>query len=180
VPELSAGSYRVEWRGMAGAAVTAWSFSEVGHASESAVLRAALALHLVAVLFWTASLRPLRLAALRRPPAEAADLAERFGRIAMAAVGVLAVAGLVIAALLLGSPGAVLGTAYGLTLALKALLVAGVLALAARHKLALVPSLAAADPEAGRRLARSIRLERGLMAAVFLATAVLTTVTAPP
>jgi putative copper export protein len=172
------------WRvaaGVAGAGAVAWSFASVGHTSDGHwLLPAALVLHLLAVLFWAGSLWPLARAARDLPPAEAAAAAERFGRVAMAAVGVLAVAGVVMAALLLGSVGALLGTAYGLTLGLKVLLVAGVLALAARHKLALVPGLAAADPGAGPRLARSIRLEAGLMEAVFLATAVLTTSTTPP
>jgi len=171
------------WRGaagLAGAATVAWSFALVGHASDSVPLHAALALHLLAVFFWAGSLRPLARAATGMPSAEAARLAERFGRIAMAAVGLLAVAGVVMAALLLGSVGALFGTAYGLTLGAKLLLVAGVLALAARHKLAIVPALRSGDAGAGARLARSIAVEAALMAGVFLATALLTTITTPP
>lgn len=171
------------WRlgaGIAGAAAVVWSFSLVGHTSDSALLQAALGVHLLAVLFWAGSLWPLGVAARRLPAAEAAALAERFGRIAMAAVGVLVLAGVVVAAFLVGSPGALVGTAYGVTLGVKMLLVLGVLGLAARHRTALVPSLAAGAPDAGPRLARSIRLEAALMLGVFLATAVLTTLTTPP
>jgi putative copper resistance protein D len=164
----------------AGAAAVAWSFSRVGHASGDAARQAALTLHLLAVLFWAGSLWPLALTAWRDPPGRAADRAERFGALAMAAVAALLLAGGVLAALLLGSLAALGGTDYGLALALKAALAAGALAFGARHRLALVPALRAGAPGAGPRLARSIGLETGLIGGVLLATAALTTVMTPP
>ena len=166
--------------GLAGAFALAWSFSVVGHVSTLPRNWAVATLaHLAMAALWIGALWPLRTMARSGDPG-AGPAAERFGRVAVWAVGVLAVAGAALAWRLLGGPGALFTTSYGWTLLVKLAVVAGLLGLAARNKLRLSPALAAGDPAAGRRLARSIEWEVAAVAAILVLTAVLTIVTPLP
>jgi putative copper resistance protein D len=64
--------------------------------------------------------------------------------------------------------------------AVKLVLFAGVMALAAVNKLTLTPALLAGTPGADTRLRRSIGVEWGLVVAILVTTAALTTLSAPP
>ena len=81
---------------------------------------------------------------------------------------------------LLGSPLALLESGYGQVLGAKLALVAALMALAALNRWRLVPQLAAEQPGARRRLAGSILAECLLAFAIVAATAVATTLLAPP
>jgi putative copper resistance protein D len=166
--------------GLAGAAALVWSFTVVGHVSQLPRDWAVTTLvHLGMVALWIGALWPLRRLALAGDPA-AGPAAERFGRVAAWAVGALMVAGLALGWRLLGGLAPLVSTAYGWTLLAKLAVVAGLLGLAALNKLRLSPALAAGDPTAGRRLARSIEWEVAAVAAILTLTAVLTIATALP
>ncbi|WP_299821628.1 CopD family protein [uncultured Jannaschia sp.] len=167
--------------GLAGAAALIWSFTVVGHVSElPRDWATATLVHLGMVALWMAALLTLRRLARAGDPA-AGPAAERFGRVAIWAVAALVLAGLALGWRLLGGGFAPLvTTAYGWTLLAKLAVVAGLLGLAALNKLRLSPALAAGDPTAGRRLARSIEWEVAAVAVILTLTAVLTIVTALP
>ena len=94
----------------------------------------------------------------RRPTAPLLDILNRFSRVAVPAVAALALTGLGLAAVQLGSVRALTGTSYGLLLSIKLLLVAGLLCLAALNRFRLTPRLAG-NPLNTRALVRSIVLE---------------------
>ncbi|MEL6205419.1 MAG: CopD family protein [Pseudomonadota bacterium] len=170
------------WLGSAGAALALWSFTLVGHLSDATIaIRAILVLHLALVAVWVGVLWPLwRLSRDVVDAPHAAMLGARFGRVASALVPVLVLAGGTLAWEIAGSVEALISTAYGNVLILKALLVAVLLLIAARNKLSLVPALAAGDPTGGRKLARSIVLEAMVFLAIFSATSVLTSLVSVP
>ena len=166
--------------GIAAASALVWSFTVVGHVSSLPRDWATTTLvHLAMVALWIGALLPLRRLALDGD-ARAGLAAEQFGQIAVWAVGALVLAGLALAWRLLGGWEPLLATAYGWTLLAKLAVVAGLLGLAALNKLRLSPALAAGDPAAGRRLARSIEWEVALVAIILTLTAVLTIVTPLP
>lgn len=166
--------------GLAGAAALIWSFTVVGHVSNlPRDWATATLVHLSMVALWIGALLPLRRMACDGDPA-AGPAAERFGRVAIWAVGALTLAGLLLGWRLLGGAAPLVTTAYGWTLLAKLAVVAALLGLAAMNKLRLSPALAAGDPAAGRRLARSIEWEVAAVVAILTITAVLTIVTPLP
>ena len=159
------------------------SFTLSGHTTNGpgVGLQLLVSAHVLAGAFWAGALWPLRAAALGASPlAEAAALADRFGRVAVWVVAGLISAGAVSAYLLVGSLEALLTSAYGLTLLAKAALVGMVMLLAALNKLRLTPGMLAGRADAAAGLAWSIRLEAALFAMVLLATATLTSGMIPP
>lgn len=134
--------------------------------------------HTTAVAFWIGSLLPLY-QAIAHLGAKAAPVVQRFSQIAMAAVGTLVVAGLIIVVLQVQSLGGLVTTTYGLILLAKLGLVAGLLALAIFNKVRLTPALAGGDPRAVMALRRSISAEIVLIVGILIATAALGT-TPPP
>ena len=136
------------------------------------------AVHVAVAAWWVGSLFPLAWAAQRQGPAAAA-LVETWAQAAAVAVPIMAAAGLALSAWLLGGFSPLLASAYGLTLVAKVALVTGMLGLAAYHRFRLTPALAAGVPGAGRRLARSIRVEVALALLVLWTVAELTAVSAP-
>lgn len=162
----------------AAALAVAASFALVGHAAGAPgwVPSALVAAHVLAAAFWIGALWPLRAAA--RP--EGAALLARFGRLAAWGVGALVLAGLGLIRAFAGSVEALLASPWAWVLAGKLVVVAGLLALAARNKLKLVPALEAGEAGAAARLRRSITLEMVAVVAILLATAALTTVVSPP
>jgi putative copper resistance protein D len=166
-----------------GGLMVAASFGFVGHVQDdphSLFLHALLLLHLLAAAFWIGSLWPLlRLATVPEPPRVAAVM-ERFGRLAVYFVVSLLAAGVVLSALLLEDPMALVATAYGRLLLAKLALVGALLGFAALNKWRLVPALAAGAPGAGRRLQRSIAAEAGLVVLILAATGLLTSAFSPP
>lgn len=168
--------------GLLGATLVLLAFVQVGHTrSEPRGLLAGLLIaHLAAVAFWIAALVPLhRLAQAAENGGSAAQVLGRFGRIAMAIVGLLLVAGTALAWMLLGGLRPLLATAYGQVLFVKLVAVAALLGFAAWNKWRLVPALARNDPVAWTRLRRSIRAEMLLVVAILLVTALLTIAASP-
>jgi copper transport protein len=134
----------------------------------------ALIVHTAAAAFWAGSLLPLR-QILRREEEGAALIVERFSRLAVVAVAMLVVGGTIIAVLQVRSPGALLTTAYGLTLSVKLGLVAALIALAAFNKLRLTPALARGEPAALGALRQTIAVEFAMVLAILVATGLLGT-----
>ncbi len=94
-----------------------------------------------------------------------------WSRLARPIVLVLVASGITLAVLMVRRLDLLYATAYGWGLTVKILLVAVMLALAARHAFVLVPAAARGERGAGERLARSIRLEAGVALLVFWAAA---------
>lgn len=165
-----------------GALLASASFALRGHAlgEPRMILGALFTLHILCLAFWVGAFAPLARAVRTSPPAEAGALAHEFGKSALWAVGLLFIAGGLTLALLGAATPSALSSPYGQMFALKLILFAGVLALAAVNKMTLTPALLAAAPEAGTRLRRSIGVEAGLVAAILIVTAAFTTVSAPP
>ncbi len=133
----------------------------------------ALILHALLAAFWLGSLPALLLALRLLPGREAAELLRRFSRLGVAAVALLATAGATLAAIQLRSLAALWETPYGLVLAGKLVLVAGLLMIALANRQRLTPALAAGRPRSAARLARNIRLEIVLIGAVLALTSAL-------
>lgn len=131
-----------------------------------------LAVHVTAVIFWFGALWPLRQVLRQASAVVAAGIIESFSRVALWLVPLLALAGVLLACLLLPSAAA-LFTPYGLLLLCKLALFALLLALAAYNRLRLTPALRAGAAGAAPRLAAVILAEYLLIGAVLLATAVM-------
>ena len=176
---------RVKARGEQAARVVAaatvlLSLTVVGHATTlGAITGVLLALHLGGVAFWLGALLPLRQMCAGAGDGESAfvlaDVADRFGWIAQRVVAVLILAGVAYAAILTGSVVALLTSAYGLVLLAKIGLVAGLLGLAARNRIRIVPALQAGDLSAVRQLRTSIDREIILALAILVMSSLLTT-----
>ncbi len=158
------------------------AFTQVGHTNDGPywLLGGLLLIHLGAVAFWVGALIPLyRMAGHAVPHEVAGQVLAAFGRVASVTVGFLLAAGLVLAWLLLGATAAFLETAYGQILLLKIALVLLLLVLAAMNKWLLVPAFERREPNADRRLRRSILGEGFLVLLILFMTALLTTTTSP-
>jgi copper transport protein len=144
---------------LSGAVIVAGSFALTGHAASAEprwLAEPALGVHTLCGAFWLASLLPL-LWCLRLAPGEAHLALRRFSAAATGAVAALVVAGACLAWLQLGGKlgaGALWETAYGLRLAGKLALVAGLLTLAAVNRFVLTPRIARDDPDARQHLGR--------------------------
>lgn len=156
-----------------------------GHATTGGLLTAGLlAVHLACLGFWMGGLLPLR--AMCCDPGHhgglpvLAGLAKAFGKVAGWLVAVLVLAGAGYAALLVGSPSALLTTPYGNLLLLKVGIVGGILALAAYNRWHLTPRLDAGDHNAARRLRSSISWELLSVLAVLVVTSLITTAVSLP
>ena len=152
-----------------------------GHASTAPpqwATRPAVFLHATAIALWIGALVPL--ADALRPGNALGSLAlTRFSRLIVYPLAVLVVAGLVLAAIQLGSPSALLTADYGRVLALKLALVAIVLLLAAFNRWRLTGAVARGEADAARRLRRSIAVETLVLLAI-LAVVALWRFTVPP
>ena len=165
-----------------GAFMVALSFTLVGHGTELAIwLNGLLILHILAVSYWIGGLWPLHLLAKTIDTRlMAGQLAHRFSKQAVYIVPVLIVAGVILAAMLLGSFQALLGSLYGWVLIGKISAVCLLLALGALNKLILVPSLRKADGQAAKHLRLSIRFEGVIFFIILVITASLTSAITPP
>lgn len=166
---------------LAGAAILLASFVVSGHAATAAPLwltMPAMFLHVLGLAFWIGSLWPLYSALAANGP-HAAPLLQRFSRIAMVAIGTLAIAGILLLANQVRSFAALVTTDYGRILLVKLVLVLALLSLALYNKLRLTPALAAGDASAATRLCGIIRHEMTLIGAILFLTGLLGT-TPPP
>lgn len=171
-------------RGAAVFALLAWalaalSYAASGHAANAPprwLSTGAVFLHAAAAIYWTGALPPL-LISLRGP--DAALRLQRFSTLAIGAVLLLFVSGLLTIKAQAGELPALFATDYGAVLGVKLAAVAALLALAALNRLRLTPALRAGKPGAKRALARSIGAEI-LLAALILALAASFRLTPPP
>ncbi|MFC3073225.1 copper resistance CopC/CopD family protein [Shinella pollutisoli] len=144
-----------------------------GHASAAApqvLMRPAVFLHAAGIAVWIGALVPLGLA-LSRGEAGAAAALRRFSRAIAPMVAVLVLAGIALAVVQVGQPGALLDTAYGQVFLVKLALLAVLFLLAAMNRWGLTAKAEAGDPAATRRLARSIAAESLIVLLVFGAAA---------
>jgi putative copper resistance protein D len=139
-------------------------------------------IHLIAAAAWLGGLVPLArvLDQARRDPTRSAlaiRVLRSFSAMALGAVALLVLSGLVNGWFLVGSPEALVATPYGQVLILKLVLFLGLLALAAVNRLSLLPRLtAAADPGSTlTALFRTVLAEQGLGLALLGVASVLGT-----
>jgi uncharacterized membrane protein len=132
------------------------------------VLMPLMFLHVSCAAYWVGSLWPLYRLIGRESPRVAAAVVERFSNIALAAVAVLAVAGVITTFVHLRTPSALLATWYGQLLLMKTTWFTVLMSIAAYHKLRLTPRLAAGDGAAARRMRWGIRAEAAVMVLVIL------------
>ncbi|RPJ68838.1 copper-binding protein [Alteromonas sediminis] len=158
--------------------VLLYSFTLTGHsASLGWSEKVLLGLHALVMAWWMGALFPLKAACNTQSVQQLQLTMQRFGRQASVMLCLLFGAGGMLAYRLIGNIEALLFSPYGQVLLCKLLLVGGMLSLAARHKLSLVPALSHTDSRAV--LSRSIGLEIGLAGLVFLVTGVLSSVVGP-
>ncbi len=158
--------------GLVGAAVA--TSHAAARLEDRALPLALTALHQAATACWIGGLPYLLLALARAPDAAAArTVAGRFSRLAQASVGVLVAAGIGLAAIYVGSPAAILGSAYGAMLGTKATLLALLLCLGALN-MRLVRRAEAGDVSGLAHLRRFAEAEVGIGFTVILAAASLT------
>jgi copper resistance protein D len=161
--------------------VTFAGFTLVGHTASHSprwLLVPLLLAHLIIVAFWFGALVPLRLASAYENPRTAGAAIEAFSTAAAWIVPALLLAGLTLAAVLLGTFSA-LRTAYGQLLIAKLVGFALLMGLASLNKWRLGPAVAARDARRTRAFRRSLQIEYVLIAAVLTITAVMTTFFSP-
>jgi putative copper export protein len=174
---LLAASWR-DHRGLllGGVLVLAVSRALIGHPvsrDPAALLMPLMVLHVSCAAYWAGSLWPLHRLLGTETPAVAAAAVSRFSGLALAAVGALAIAGIITALLNLGTPDALLKTWYGQLLIMKFTWFTVLMGIAAYHKLRLSPRLAAGDQRAARHMRWGIRAEALIMLLVILLSALL-------
>jgi putative copper resistance protein D len=167
--------------GAFGAMLVALSFSLVGHtlAEPRAVLSVLIAIHMLGVAFWIGSLGPLHRIVEQVSTRQAAEVAARFGKIAIWAVAALVICGGVMLVLLTGARAGILGTLYGQVFMVKLAWVLALIALAAKNRLIITPDLKAGKPDAPDALLKSIRFEMAIVAVILIASASVTTLASP-
>jgi copper resistance protein D len=166
---------------VAATSVVLLGFTMMGHTASHSprwLLVVLLLAHLLVVAFWFGALVPLRLAVAYEAPRTAGAAVEAFSSAATWIVPALLVAGVALAAVLLGDF-AGLRTAYGQLLIVKFVGFALLMGLAALNKWRLGPAVASGDPIGIRSLRRSLQAEYVLIAAVLTVTAVMTTFFSP-
>jgi putative copper export protein len=167
-------------RGMhvSAAALVIASFVFSGHAAaEGFGSGLVAALHVAVAAWWVGSLIAMR-AACVRSDAEAVPLVRRFSSIAVAMIAGLVAAGSVLIIVLVDIT-AIEFTEYVRNLTIKVVIAACVLAIAAYNKFALTTAVLAGDAAARGKLKWTIDRELALIGLVLIATAVLTTYSAP-
>jgi putative copper export protein len=134
--------------------------------------------HVAAVAFWFGALLPLHAIASAEPAQVAGATIARFSRTALRSVPLIFVCGLLLSVLLIRSF-AELRTPYGGIVVGKAVAFGALMALAAANKWRYGPRIAAGDAAAAATFKRTAAAEWALIAAVLVATALLTTLYAP-
>jgi copper transport protein len=157
------------------------ALASTGHASAAPphwLTKPAVFLHGVSIAFWLGALVPLSVA-LRRHDTAGTIMLLRFSRWAPLAVLPLILAGLILAIVQLGSPAALIETAYGQVLALKLVLLFLLFGLACLNRWRLTPQLATGRPTATLDMRRSI-LAEVVLAILILGTVATWRFTPPP
>ncbi|MBX5463097.1 MAG: CopD family protein [Steroidobacteraceae bacterium] len=167
--------------GLLGAMLALAAFAQVGHTAadpDRGVTSLFLLTHLLAVAFWYGALVPLYVITGHETLSTAARVASRFSAFAVWLIPMLFVAGLILAALLLGSVTR-LATPYGQLLLAKIAGFAVLIVLASINRWRLVPGLERGSTYAHVAFRRSVLAEMLLVTAVLCITAVLTTFYSP-
>lgn len=166
------------WVSSLGGGLALWSFVAVGHIPNRGIpwLEALLFVHLAGIALWIGILAPLKQLAIERAIPEAAELGDRFGRLAAVFVPLLILAGIVMSYVLVGSITALTGTGYGQALIAKVIVVSFLLGLGALNKLRIVPQLMVGEAHAALHLSRSISFEWMAVVLILFVTAILTSV----
>jgi copper transport protein len=181
---LLAGFARPNRRALAvlGALLALAGFMVSGHAATTDpvwLMAPAMGLHVLTVAFWIGSLAPLFAILGAQPASSAARAVVRFSRVAVAAVGLLLVAGTVLAVVQVRDPAALTAQGYGLIFSTKLVLVAGLLLLAVYNKRRLTPALERGEAGAAARLRGAIGVEMVVVAGILAVTAMLGVVPPP-
>ncbi|WP_286157303.1 CopD family protein [Sinorhizobium sp. RAC02] len=144
-----------------------------GHASAAApqwLMRPAVFLHAVTIAIWIGALLPLA-CALRRDVDAGRQTLRRFSRLIPLCVIVLVVAGVLLAAVQVREPAALLSTAYGKVLLAKLALLVVLFSLAAVNRWGHTGPAMVGDRQAARRLGRVIVAEMLIVLAIFAVAA---------
>lgn len=144
-----------------------------GHASAAEpqwLMRPMVFLHGAGIMVWAGALVPLG-SALARRDTDATAFLLRFSRIIPVVLTVLVCAGVVLAVVQVGTPAALIDTAYGRLLLIKLALLAVLFGLAAFNRWKLTARVAAGEPTARKRLLRSIVAETLIVLAIFCVAA---------
>jgi putative copper export protein len=163
-----------------GAMLTLAAFLWVGHTAidpDRVWLGALLAVHLAVVAFWFGALAPLYVVSAQEPAAVAAAIVEDFSRMALWLVPGILIAGALMT-LFLVDRWAVFGEGYGLSLLVKLGAFAALMALAALNRWRHGPALSVSR-DAVPAFQRTVGVEYGLICAVLIVTAVMTTFFSP-
>jgi putative copper export protein len=156
------------------------SFALSGHAAAIDLADGLIVfIHASAAAWWIGSLLLLRFACHEFKLSVVAQVVRRFSLLAVALVGGLVIAGLILIRALLNLGSAPLSV-YEQILAVKIGIATVVLGIASYNKLQLTPRLVRGDATALFALRTSINVELGLIAVVLAVTAILTTYTSPP
>jgi putative copper export protein len=164
--------------GILGAALICASCALTGHeATHGFAVRFAVSLHVLAASIWAGGLVALGVTLRARRRASdlvgAAVVVRRFSIVMSSTVAVLITAGIVLTCLVLGSPGRLLTTDYGLVLSAKIALATTVVAVAAFNQRRLVPAVVAQSTRGWTLLARTVLVEQAALLVVVALTAVL-------
>jgi putative copper resistance protein D len=169
--------------GLAGSLLVAASYATTGHSVsvELGLLPPLLvAIHIIGVSYWIGAFHPLIRLTYGDDLPRIATIMKRFGKIAVVFVGGLIATGSLLLVVLLETPAALATTDYGRMLAVKLVVVAALLGLAALNKFALTPALLRGDKTAPVRLRTSITAELALAIIVLTVTAFFTALSGPP
>ncbi|RWA59908.1 copper resistance CopC/CopD family protein [Mesorhizobium sp.] len=158
---------------LAGLAGVGAALAASGHASAAEpqwLTRPMVFLHGAGIAFWAGALVPLGLS-VRQQSEEAKLFLHRFSRAILPVVAVLAAAGIVLAAIQVQTPAALVNTAYGRLLLVKLVLLLFLFTLATVNRWTLTAPAEAGATEVQRRLARSIGAEVLIVVAIFAVAA---------
>lgn len=163
---------------VAGMVTLAFSYTLSGHIQSEGMLSAVtLTAHVLLISWWMGSLFPLWLATHQLDSEQSHEVLELFGRLALPAVLLVLVAGMMLSYRLTGWSTDLVNSRYGYWLMLKVALVGAILALAAFHKLYLVPALKHVGD--ARSMKRSLLLEKVVGMAILAVTTVLAVLVGP-
>lgn len=163
---------------VAGIGTLAFSYTLSGHVRDASIPFAViLTTHVMLISWWMGSLFPLWLATHRLDYRQSHEVLDIFGRLALPAVLLVLASGLLLSYHLTGWAADLLESRYGFWLALKLMMVVVLLALAAFHKLYLVPALKRVGN--ARTMKRSLLLEKVVGMAILGVTTVLAVLVGP-
>jgi putative copper resistance protein D len=166
---------------LVGAGLALSSFALMGHTTIHElrmVLAPLLLVHIASAAFWFGSLWPLYLVATRESAELAGRVANRFSTLAVRSVPLILVCGAAMTLIFVRSIEALL-TGYGAMIGLKTLAYVVLLGLAALNRQRLVPEIAAVNGAGRRAFSVTVRVEWLVIAAVLIATALMTDLFSP-